>query len=79
MVNSCLAAKTTIQNSLNGHWTGAYISEANIRPKDSAVIHAFSSFGVLSLTDDKVAKTIKILTSAFCLEYRINQQDLQSG
>ena len=45
------------------------------RQKDSSVIHAFSSFGAYSLTDDKVAKTIQTFGLTFCAEYQINQDD----
>ena len=49
------------------------------REKNSAVIHAFSSFDVYPITDEKVAKTIKVLTQTFCNEYLINQQDIKNG
>jgi hypothetical protein len=40
--------------------------EADIKQKDSAVIHAFSSFDIYPITDDKIAKTIKTLALTFC-------------
>ncbi len=64
---------------MNSHWTGAFVTESDNRQKDSAVIHAFSSFNVYPLTDDKVAKTIKTLALTFCSEYQINQQDTKNG
>lgn len=51
------------------------MKESDNRQKDSSVIHAFSSFGAYSLTDDKVAKTIKQYSLTFCIEYQINQDD----
>lgn len=64
---------------MSGHWTGTFVTESDNRQKDSAVIHAFSSFDVYPLTDDKVAKTIKTLALTFCSEYQINQQDTKNG
>jgi glucoamylase len=55
------------------------VRESTNREKDTAVIHAFSSFDVYSLTDSKVAKTIQVLTQTFCSEYAINQQEIKSG
>ena len=43
------------------------------------MIHAFSSFDVYPLTDDKVAKTIRTLALTFCSEYQINQVDTKNG
>lgn len=53
--------------------------ESTNREKDTAVIHAFSSFEVYSLTDSKVAKTIQVLSQAFCSEYAVNQAEIKSG
>lgn len=64
---------------MNNHWTGTFVTESDNRQKDSAVIHAFSSFNIYPLTDDKVAKTIKTLALTFCSEYQINQQDTKNG
>jgi len=55
------------------------MTESDNRQKDTAVIHAFSSFDIISLTDDRVAKTIKTLALTFCSEYQINQQDTKNG
>lgn len=55
------------------------MTESENRQRDSAVIHAFSSFEAFSLTDDKVTKTIKELVQTFCSEYSINQQGIKSG
>lgn len=66
--------------TLDGHWTGTFMKESSNREKDTAVIHAFSSFpGIYSLTDQKVAKTISTLAYTFCGEYSINQQDNKNG
>jgi glucoamylase len=75
----CSSAKSAVQATLSGHWTGSFVTESDNRQKDTAVIHAFSSFDVFSLTDDKVAKTIKTLAMTFCSEYAINQQDTKKG
>lgn len=79
MVSKCSSTRQQISNTLNNHWTGTFITESDNRQKDSAVIHAFSSFDVFPLTDDKVAKTIKTLALTFCSEYQINQQDTKNG
>ena len=42
------------------------MKESDNRQKDSSVIHAFSSFGAYSITDDKVAKTISTFAMTFC-------------
>jgi glucoamylase len=75
----CSSTKSAISATLSGHWTGSFVTESDNRQKDTAVIHAFSSFDVYSLTDDKVAKTIKTLAMTFCSEYSINQQDTKKG
>ena len=49
------------------------------RQKDGAVIHTFSSFGTHSITDEKVAKTMKVLAQTFCLEYALNQEEIKKG
>ena len=55
------------------------MTESSNREKDGAVVHAFSSFDVLPITDEKVAKTMKVLANTFCNEYAINQQEIKSG
>jgi len=62
----CTSTKNSVKATLDAHWTGSFIRESTNREKDSAVIHAFSSFNVYSLTDSKVAKTIQVLTQTFC-------------
>ena len=69
----CDSTKGSVKASLDGHWTGTFMTESSNRQKDSAVIHSFSSFGAYSLTDDKVAKTINTLALTFCIEYPLNQ------
>ena len=75
----CSSTKAAVSATLSAHWTGTFVTESDNRQKDSAVIHAFSSFDIYSLTDDKVAKTIKTLALTFCSEYSINQQDTKKG
>ena len=43
------------------------------------MVHAFSSFDVYPITDEKVAKTMKILANTFCNEYAINQLAVKAG
>lgn len=68
-----------MQATLAGHWTGTEVREGVNREKNSAVIHAFSSFNVYPITDEKIAKTIKVQIQTFCNEYLINQQDIKNG
>jgi glucoamylase len=75
----CSSVKSSVKATLDAHWTGSFVRESTNREKDTAVIHAFSSFDVYSLTDSKVAKTIQVLTQTFCSEYAINQQEIKSG
>jgi len=70
----CSSTKSSIQGTLGAHWTGSFMTESSNREKDGAVVHAFSSFDVLPITDEKVAKTMKVLANTFCNEYAINQQ-----
>lgn len=70
----CSSTGNSVQATLDGHWTGTFMTESDNRQKDSSVIHAFSSFEAYSFTDSKVAKTIKELAQTFCSEYAINQQ-----
>lgn len=42
------------------------MTESSGRQKDTAVIHAFSSFNAYPITDQKVAKTINVLAMTFC-------------
>ena len=45
-----------IANTLSGHWTGSFMQESANRPKDAAVIHAFTSFeGYIDVKDPRVA------------------------
>ena len=62
----CSSAGSSVQATLNGHWTGAFMTESSNRQKDSSVIHAFSSFEAYPITDSKVAQTIKVLALTFC-------------
>ena len=55
------------------------MKESTNREKDSSVVHAFSSFGVYPITDQKVAKTIQVYGLTFCGQYAINQQDNKAG
>ncbi len=75
----CDSTKASVKNTLEGHWTGSFMTESSNRQKDGAVIHAFSSFNAYPITDQKVAKTIQTLALTFCNEYSINQQDNKSG
>jgi glucoamylase len=75
----CSSTGSSVQASLNGHWTGSYMTESDNRPRDTSVIHAFSSFEAYSLTDNKVTQTIKELSQTFCSEYAINQQEIKNG
>lgn len=75
----CDATKAAVRNTLDGHWTGTFMTESSNRQKDGATIHAFSSFNAYSITDQKVAKTIQTLAFTFCAEYPINQQDNKNG
>lgn len=77
--SKCSNAKSAVEATLSGHWTGSFVTESENRQKDTSVIHAFSSFNVYSLTDDKVAKTIRTLALTFCSEYQINQKDTKAG
>ncbi len=70
----CSSTKSSIQATLAGHWTGSFVTESSNRQKDGSVVHAFSSFGVYPITDEKVAKTMNVLAQTFCSEYSINQQ-----
>jgi glucoamylase len=75
----CSSARSSVEATLDGHWTGSFMKESDNRPRDTAVIHAFSSFEAYSITDNKVTQTIKELTQTFCSEYAINQQEIKSG
>ena len=55
------------------------MTESSNRQQDGATVHAFSSFGTHSITDEKVAKTMKVLAHTFCMEYALNQEDIKSG
>ena len=75
----CSSTKADVQGTLDSHWTGTFLTESSNRQKDSAVIHALSSFNVYPLTDSKVSSTIKVLTQTFCSEYSINQAGIKEG
>lgn len=75
----CSSTKSTIQASLEAHWTGSFMTESSNRQKDGATVHAFSSFNVYPITDEKVAKTMKVLANTFCNEYSINQKHTKEG
>lgn len=77
--SKCSSTRTSVEAGLAGHWTGTFVTESANRQKDSSVIHAFSSFDVYPLTDEKVAKTIQVLAQTFCGEYAINQDDIKAG
>lgn len=62
----CSSARSSVMATLDSHWTGSFMRESDNRPRDTAVIHAFSSFEAYSLTDNKVTQTIKELTQTFC-------------
>jgi hypothetical protein len=62
----CSSTGSSVQATLNGHWTGTFMTECDSRQRDTAVIHAFSSFEAFSLTDNKVTQTIKELSQTFC-------------
>ena len=77
--SKCSSTASSIRSTLDSHWTGTFMKESDNRQKDSAVIHAFSSFGAYPITDDKVAKTISTYAMTFCIEYPINQEDNKKG
>lgn len=69
----CSSLKSTVQASLETHWTGSFMTESSNRQKDGATVHTFSSFNTHPITDEKVAKTMQVLAQTFCSEYSINQ------
>jgi glucoamylase len=75
----CSSVRSSVTATLDAHWTGTFVRESTNREKDSAVIHAFSSFEVYPLTDSKVAQTIQVLTQTFCSEYAVNQAEIKAG
>lgn len=77
--SKCSSTKSAVQATLDGHWTGSFMKESTNREKDGAVVHAFSSFNVYPITDEKVAKTMSVLAKTFCGEYSINQKDVKAG
>jgi hypothetical protein len=62
----CTTTRNNVRNAVDSHWNGAFMTEANNREKDGAVIHAFSSFNAYAITDQKIAKTIEYLAYTFC-------------
>lgn len=77
--SKCASTKNSVQASLDAHWTGSFMTESSNRQKDGATVHAFSSFNVYPITDQKVAKTMQVLANTFCSEYTINQNDIKAG
>jgi glucoamylase len=77
--SKCSSTKSAVAATLEAHWTGSFYKESSNREKDGAVVHAISSFDIFSLTDDKVAKTMRTLALTFCSEYQINQKDTKAG
>lgn len=76
------SAKTQIQNTLSGHWTGTFMMESSNREKDSAVIHAFSSLNVSNFfaqDSPYVAGTVNTLNQLFCSTFQVNQDDDAKG
>jgi len=49
--SKCSSAKSAVQATLEGHWTGSFMKESSNREKDGSVVHAFSSFDTHSMTD----------------------------
>ena len=64
--SKCSSTKSSVQTTLDGHWTGTFMTESSNRQKDGSVVHAFSSFGAYAITDEKVAKTMQVLALTFC-------------
>ena len=64
--SKCSSTRSSVAATLDGHWTGSFMYESQNRQKDGSVVHAFSSFGAYSITDEKVAKTMKVLATTFC-------------
>lgn len=62
----CDSTLSAVKTTLDGHWTGYFMTESSNRQKDTATVHAFSSFEGYSITDEKVAKTIQTLAITFC-------------
>lgn len=77
--SKCTSTKSSIRPTLDAHYTGSYFYESTNREQDSSVIHALSSFDIISVTDGKVAKTISTLMRTFCAQYQINQKDNKDG
>ena len=77
--SQCDSTLSSVKNTLDGHWTGTFMTESSNRQKDTATVHAFSSFEAYQITDEKVAKTIHTLGLTFCAEYPLNQQDNKAG
>ncbi len=75
----CSSTSSSVQATLDSHWSGSFMKESENRQRDTAVIHAFSSFEAYSITDNKVTQTIKDLSQTFCSEYAINQAEIKNG
>lgn len=73
--SKCDSTLAAVRPTLDGHWTGSFMTESSNRQKDTATVHAFSSFEAYPITDEKVAKTIQTLAFTFCAEYPLNQAD----
>jgi len=69
-----------IEKTIDGHWNGSYLWESTNREKDGAVIHAITTFGgKYGPTSKEAAATIATYNTAFCLEWKINQNDNDAG
>jgi len=63
------------------HWKDGFLYESTNRPYDGAVIHSIATFGqyLFPPESEEAAATINVLTKAFCLEYPINQEEMNAG
>lgn len=77
--SKCDSTLSAVKATLEGHWTGTFMTESSNREKDTATVHAFSSFEAYPITDEKIAKTIQTLAFTFCAEYPLNQKDNDNG
>jgi len=78
------ATAANIINTLDGHWTGSFITESQNRPQDGAVIVGFNDGynkqdGFFGPLDAKVAATVSTLTQTVCEQYPINKIDAANG
>ena len=42
--SKCDSTLSAVKTTLDGHWTGTFMTESSNRQKDTATVHAFSSF-----------------------------------